>query len=234
MYPPKSKIFNFQKLISGTAFCQSWSAIEIKSGRRCFVKVPCSEEGVEGETIKTLLVESYAAQKSIRTTKIITANFKCTENGRLCIAYPFLNMDRYRVLDERSFWRHFPESLYEISLIVDYLHIIKLIHHDLKFANFQLAEDAGNPSIILTDLDFLTVTGRSPRAKIMGSPDHIAPEVLRNETVTTQADNYSIGASIRQYLQWYDRHPDACGHTVRRQELHRLSDWCMNECTAPL
>ncbi|MBN1212646.1 MAG: sigma 54-interacting transcriptional regulator, partial [candidate division Zixibacteria bacterium] len=47
----------------------------------------------------------------------------------------------------------------------------------------------------------LTTSGTSLDAKILGTPEHIAPEIFKNDIITAQTDNYSLGKSIRFALE---------------------------------
>jgi len=226
---PKSKIFAFEKLLSKTDFCQSWLCTGLTDNRHYFVKFPTGGDSINSKAVKTIFTESFFAQKPIRTSHIVTAIGKHVEQGQLFVIYPFIDADRHQALDAYHFKASFPESLYQVCLIVDYLHILNRVHRDLKFANFSVIDNAAGTRITLNDLDFLTINGQAPQAKIMGSRDHIAPEIMRNDTITTQSDIYSIGASIRHFLYWLEKQGNTDNCNIPLKELRSFGQWCMEE-----
>ena len=76
-----------------------------------------------------------------------------------------------------------------------------IVHRDIKPANI-LFDEAGNAYLsdfgiakdIMQDLE---LTGE---AALLGTPDYISPEQLRNEPVTPQSDLYSLGAVLYEIL----------------------------------
>jgi len=197
---PDSKIFNFEKKISENNLAQAWRAVNLDTDKPCFVKKPSPNSTLANSEILPLLSKSFSCQKSLRTSRILTARRQYLEKDSLYIEYPFLDPDRWRVLTPELFHQHWPDSLYQICLITDLLHHRGLVHLDLKLENFQIRLAGKKPFIVLTDLDFLTLSGSSPNAKILGTPEHIAPEIINNDIITAQTDNYSLGQSLQNAL----------------------------------
>ncbi len=204
---PKSGIFSFEQALSENEFAQSWLAIDKKSGHRYFVKVSKDDTLGRNDTI-SVLDRSFNLQRLLRSSQVLTSIRKLSENNRIFIQYPLLDRDKWRTLAPEIFWRHFPGPLLEIFTIIDYLHLYGLVHCDLKFENFQVDGSGDGPRIILIDLDFLTKSHTSPAFKIFGTPEHIAPEILNNQEVLIESDNYSIGIALKEYLKVYGEYPN--------------------------
>lgn len=206
---PRSKIFHFEEKISENNCSQSWAATNLASGRVSFVKIPARNPASSDTTISGILNNSYLCQQRIRTSRVLAAKSRHTEAGALRIEYPWLDGKRWRMLSEELFWQRYPSVLTDICLVADYLHFLGLAHCDLKFSNFLVDAESVDVRIILADLDFLTTVGSSPKATILGTPEHIAPEIMANDRITGQSDNYSVGISLNQYLRWLIERPSA-------------------------
>jgi len=197
----KSNTYNFDKLLSENNLAQAWLATAVGNCQKCFVKFPSNKTLLALEQVNSLLSKSFTCQKLLNTSHILTGRRKTWENDCIFIEYPYLNPERWRPLRAELFWKHWPESMVQTSLIVDLIHHQQLVHLDLKIDNFQIDGNCDKPHIILADMDFLTTSGVTLDAKILGTPKHIAPEILKNDIITAQTDNYSLGKSIRFALE---------------------------------
>jgi len=197
---PSSKILQFETLLSENELCQSWIATNLETGRKCFAKIQSESDTINSKNARSILLKSYLLQNELRSSRVIRAISKYTEKKRLLIEYPYLDGNKWQVLNDDRFWSAFPDTLIQICVIVDYLHILSLVHCDLKLDNFHIETKGKTPWIILTDMDFLQPSGTSPGGRVFGTPDHIAPEILENSIVTTKSDNYSLGTSFKNLL----------------------------------
>ncbi|MFZ5981823.1 MAG: sigma 54-interacting transcriptional regulator [Candidatus Zixiibacteriota bacterium] len=193
---PDSQIYLFEKKISENNLAQAWRTHRIDNNEPCFVKVPSPDSTLPHSEILSLLSKSFTCQKTLKTSRVLTARRRHLEKDSVRIEYPYLDPERWQVLTPELFFRFWPESLYQICLITDLLHHRGLVHLDLKMENFQVRLSGDKPFVILTDLDFLALSGTSLNAKILGTPEHIAPEILNNDIVTAQTDNFSLGKSF--------------------------------------
>jgi len=71
----------------------------------------------------------------------------------------------------------------------------------LKLGNFLINTVGDKLTVVLVDLDFLCRANSTPNSNVFGTPGHIAPEILANERVVSQSDNYSLGVSLRNCLE---------------------------------
>jgi len=201
--PPQSKKYEFTTLISENQLCQSWQASDLLSGEVRYVKTPNPNGSLDTPTANQILVDSFVHQRLVKTPKILTATARHNEDDLVFIEYPFLDRRAWSSLTPEVLSKAPTQILLQIGLIVDYLHLLGLVHGDLKLANFLLDASAKDLSIILIDLDFLSEAHQHPRGKVFGTPGYIPPEVDANQIIVPQSDNYSLGVSLKHALdQW--------------------------------
>ncbi|HLZ61186.1 MAG TPA: serine/threonine-protein kinase [Ktedonosporobacter sp.] len=87
---------------------------------------------------------------------------------------------------------------------LDYAHAQGIIHRDLKPANFLLHADG---RLILADFgiarmmaDSATGTTLTGTGALLGTPDYMAPEMVRGEAVDQRVDIYELGIVLFQML----------------------------------
>jgi len=192
--------YRLTKCISRNALSQAWIAQRSADGAVCFVKTINSDSDLGAALQDAVLAESFRCQHDIRHRRITTASALVREGGRLFVEYPYLDPTRWQPLDAATLARRPRELLAEVALLIDYLHRLNLVHCDLKLSNFLIREGGEDSEIRLVDLDFLCPAGTRPKARVFGTPDHIAPEILHNDEIYRQSDTYSLGVSLRLAL----------------------------------
>ncbi|UCE24268.1 MAG: sigma 54-interacting transcriptional regulator [Candidatus Zixiibacteriota bacterium] len=198
---------SLETLLSQNDLSQSWVASCPASGTKSFVKTPNPESPIDAQTVSSILNNSYRCQRLLNSDRIITAKNKYHEKGQLFFEYPYLDSQRWQQLTPSLFWQNFDSVLVQLCLLVDLVHLRELVHCDLKLSNFMIGTSAASHRLVLVDLDFLTAVGSSPNAKIFGTPRHIAPEILSNDAVLVQSDNYSLGIAFKDCVEYYRLHP---------------------------
>ncbi len=197
---PLSKYYKFDSKVSENNLCQSWIGINSFTNKRCFIKVSSQTSSFKEEEIRLILVNSYNYQKELYSFNILRPISKHREQGSLFIEYPHLDDRRWQMLSAKVLLEHFPGLLLNLCLTVDYLHLMNFVHCDLKINNFFVDSRRKTPHLKLIDLDFICPSNSLPKARIMGTPGHIAPEIMRNETIIPESDNFSLGISLRECL----------------------------------
>jgi uncharacterized Zn-finger protein len=121
---------------------------------------------------------------------------------------------RKRVLDERELghWRSHIRVCILICRAVHRLHAAGLAHSDLSYKNVLIDPRGGNACII--DIDGLVVPNKYP-PDVVGTPDFIAPEVMRTLKLPLldknrflpriETDRHALAVLIYMYLLY--RHP---------------------------
>jgi len=197
-----SEAYVLQENLSQNAFCEAWSGVNSKTGKTCFLKI--YQYSDRPDDAGPVFIQSAKLQGRIKSQLVVTARTANMYGSALCVEYPFLDRNIWCPLDPELFWKYFPESLIQMSVLIDYLHLLGVVHCDLKLVNFLIRADGDQCTIKLVDLDFVTLSGTRPESKIIGTRGHIAPEILTNKIISALSDNYSVGAALRQCLEWWD------------------------------
>lgn len=201
MKKPDYKAFDFRRLLSENNHCQSWLAVNRETDKLCLVKTPSANSELGPNAGKSILSESYRCQKSIRSGRIVRAIGKYLAQGTVLIEYPYLDPTDWTVLTPELFFRHFQTVAPQIASTVDFIHTLGFVHCDLKLDNFLIRTSGRETEVVLVDLDFLCRENTDTEARVLGTPAHIAPEILANDRIVTQSDMYSLGISFSHCLQ---------------------------------
>jgi len=131
---------------------------------------------------------------------------------------------------ERGNWRNYLSICIKIARAAKRLHAAGLAHSDLSYRNVLIDPLTGSAAMI--DIDGLVVPMRFP-PEVIGTPDFIAPEVLRTMPLTVgdsnkslpciETDRHALAVLIYMYLLY--RHPLRGGKIhdpdpTRDEELH--------------
>jgi serine/threonine-protein kinase len=82
-------------------------------------------------------------------------------------------------------------------------HELDVIHRDIKPDNVFVLQRRGADFVKLLDFGLAKVVGEhrlTATGKIFGTPEYLAPEQARGETLTGQADQYSLGCVLYEML----------------------------------
>ena len=134
---------------------------------------------------------------------------------------------------ERGTWLSYLTICIKISRAVKRLHMAGLAHSDLSYKNVLVDPAGGNACLI--DLDTLVVPGKFP-PDVVGTPDFIAPEVLRTLKIPAgtpgkflpciETDRHALAVLVYMYLLY--RHP-LRGRKVHDDDTQRDEELSMGE-----
>ncbi|MDB6134979.1 MAG: hypothetical protein JWM59_3222 [Verrucomicrobiales bacterium] len=134
---------------------------------------------------------------------------------------------------ERGSWLSYFTVCIKIARAVKRLHMAGLAHSDLSYKNVLLDPAGGNACLI--DLDTLVVPGKFP-PDVAGTPDFIAPEVLRTMKLPNgtagkclpciETDRHALAVLVYMYLLY--RHP-LRGRKVHDDDPQRDEELGMGE-----
>jgi len=100
-------------------------------------------------------------------------------------------------LDLNKFYR----LLLEILSTLDFLHSGKIIHGDIKPSNILITLSPDDQiAVKFTDFGFAEYEKVEDPTRWKGTLPYLAPEIIRGEKYTTQADLYSVGVLIYESL----------------------------------
>ncbi len=127
-----------------------------------------------------------------------------TAEGQLWIAMQYVGgSDAYKELEEgRMTTQRAVHIVSEVAKALDYAHRRKVIHRDVKPANFLLAPD--DERIFLADFGIARAlndsVGLTATGAVMASVAYAAPETLSAGQVDARADIYALGCSLYRLL----------------------------------
>ncbi len=149
-------------------------------------------------------------------------NIKGNEKEGKWFASP-TNKNKYLEVCERGDWLKYLRVSILISRAVKRLHAAGLAHSDLSYKNVLIDPIEGHACII--DIDGLVVPGKFP-PDVVGTPDFIAPEVVRTADLPKtepnkklpciHTDRHALAVLIYMYLLL--RHP------LRGDKVHDIDD----------
>ncbi len=110
------------------------------------------------------------------------------------------------------------EIIKQICSVLYYLHQSNYVYYDLKPENILVNESNGKPIIKLIDLGFAQHILESREDIIRGTPEYIAPEIIKNEKHNHRADLYSLG--IMLYKIVYGKFPFKTSNELEIYKSH--------------
>ncbi len=105
-------------------------------------------------------------------------------------------------------------------------HELDVIHRDIKPDNIFVLQRRGSDFVKLLDFGLAKVVGEhrlTATGKVFGTPEYLAPEQARGETLTGQADQYSLGCVLYEmltgHLPFEGPHPEVVIRHLQAQAI---------------
>ncbi|KAG2309510.1 hypothetical protein Bca52824_029258 [Brassica carinata] len=199
LLPNEECIIDFSTLELGTrvgigssaaVFCGTWNEIEVA------IKI-FTDQGVTVENIKDFCNEIFILSR-IQHPNVIMFHGVCIKPPQLALVTEYVDKGSlYHLLhwtDEirNLSWREKINILHDICRGLMCMHGMGIVHRDIKSANCLLSDDW---TVKLCDfglsimMEGTTVDDTVPA----GTPEWVAPEVIRNEPFSEKCDIYSFG-----------------------------------------
>lgn len=118
-----------------------------------------------------------------------------------------------RIIEKGSFTENdASRSMKEMVEALNYLHLKKIVHRDLKPENLLFESKSDTAAIKLIDFGLAGSCADHPLKTPCGTPNYVAPEILRRQPYDTQADMWSAGVILYIILcgfpPFYDENDD--------------------------
>ncbi len=123
-------------------------------------------------------------------------------------------LEREKHLDERIVLR----MALDVADGLSALHREGLVHGDIKPDNIVLDRD-GNAKLV--DFGLAGMTRRDSSGALVGTPNYIAPELIRGAADTHRSDLYSLGATLYHLLSGRLPHDGATATDLLKAKLYR-------------
>ena len=129
-----------------------------------------------------------------------------TDSGQLWIAMQYVpGTDAEEALREGTMTPNRAMRIVgEVAKALDYAHDRKIVHHDVKPANFLLAKEFGdNEHVLLSDFGVARRIGDSEtpvNSLLTATLAYAAPEVIAGDPIDGRADLYSLGCTLFRLL----------------------------------
>ncbi len=213
-------------------------AAEDAKQHRVAVKVLHPDLVVDLGMVARLVDEALAGRQVTHHNVVRVLDHGTTEDGA-----PFLVMEYVRGASLRGLIRSGgPLPLSRIRTIASQIlsglaaiHRAGLVHGDMKSDNVLVDPSEGIDSVKIIDFGL----SRRPRANpalvgghmVSGTPEYMAPEMIRGEPITEAADLYGVGVILYEMLTGTT--PFAGGTPKRIFEKHLVDDVVPPSCRCP-
>lgn len=90
------------------------------------------------------------------------------------------------------------QALLGVGAALDYAHGFGVVHRDIKPSNIMMVAGRGG---VLTDFGIARLAQATPSTSgVMGTPNYMAPEVLKGQPATAAADIYALGVMLYEVM----------------------------------
>lgn len=201
--------FSLRQLIgvgaSGTVYKADQSAL----GRTVAVKVLRPELAVDPRFVRRFHDEALAASRLNHPNVVSVIDFGQTEDGLLYLVMEFLRGQTLtQVLrTEQLTAERITDIICQVLSALEEAHEGGVIHADLKADNIMVEHRRGGWDLIkVVDFGIARLTGRKDERhvdeddSICGTPEYMAPEIIRGEDPTRASDIYAVGVMLYELL----------------------------------
>jgi len=190
-------------------------------GRRVALKILTPEGSADPETKARFLLEARTTS-SVSHENIIGIYDFGEEQGRPFMVTEFLEGHSLREAIKQGRLGNFQRRLriaLQVARALDFIHARKIIHRDIKPENIHVDPD-GN--VKLMDFGIAKSEGvQLTRAGFtLGTPYYMAPEQVRGEALTPQADVYGFGILLFELMTGTKPVTGASVERIFHQILH--------------
>lgn len=195
--------YQLESLIATSGMASIFRATDLRDGSNAAIKVPHPQAECDPIFHERFLREmEIGARLQHPSIRVI---FPADGHSRLYMAMEWLDGRLLRQVlaeqgplsRERAIW-----IALEILVALDYMHSHGVVHRDLKPENIMLH---GDDRIKIIDFGIAASAGArrltfGKLSHVMGSPDYISPEQVKNRRGDARSDLYSVGVMLYEML----------------------------------
>ncbi|EDV23199.1 uncharacterized protein TRIADDRAFT_27989, partial [Trichoplax adhaerens] len=194
--------FYFLKIIGKGSFGKVLLARHKKENKYYAVKVLQKKLIVKRNEAKHIMAERNVLLKNIKHPFLVGLHYSFQTRDKLYFVLDYVNGGELFFHLQKE--RHFTETrsrFYsaEIASAIGYLHSMKIVYRDLKPENILLDAEG---HIILTDFGLCKegIEASDTTNTFCGTPEYLAPEVLRKEPYDRSVDWWCLGCVLYEML----------------------------------
>ncbi|CAK8691669.1 unnamed protein product [Clavelina lepadiformis] len=194
--------FDYLKVIGKGSFGKVLLAKHRKEGKFYAVKVLQKKSIMKRNEQKHIMAERNVLLKNVKHPFLVGLHYSFQTSEKLYFILDYVNGGELFFHLQRE--RTFPEPrarfyAAEIASAVGYMHSLNIIYRDLKPENILLDSDG---HIVLTDFGLCKegIVSNDTTTTFCGTPEYLAPEVLRKQPYSKAVDWWCLGAVLYEML----------------------------------
>ena len=194
--------FEFLKMIGKGSFGKVLLARHKKEGQTYAVKVLAKKMILKRNEKAHIMCERNVLLKNLNHPFLVALRYSFQSNDKLYLVVDYVNGGElfFHLQKERYFAE--PRAKFyaaEITSALGYLHSQDIVYRDLKPENILLDAEG---HIVLTDFGLCKdgLSGRETTNTFCGTPEYLAPEVLRKEAYDRCVDWWCLGAVLYEMM----------------------------------
>ncbi|NXU51050.1 SGK3 kinase, partial [Turnix velox] len=215
--------FDFLKVIGKGSFGKVLLAKRKLDGKYYAVKVLQKKIVLNRKEQKHIMAERNVLLKNVKHPFLVGLHYSFQTTEKLYFVLDFVNGGElfFHLQRERSFPEHRARFYAaEIASALGYLHSINIVYRDLKPENILL-DSLGH--VVLTDFGLCKegIATSDTTATFCGTPEYLAPEVIKKQPYDNTVDWWCLGAVLYEML--YGLPPFYCRDVAEMYEniLHK-------------
>ncbi|HQI41970.1 MAG: hypothetical protein B6D44_16705 [Ignavibacteriales bacterium UTCHB2] len=158
---------------------------------------------------------------------------KDEEDDEIEIGSPFIILEYFNSVELLNYNKLNDEKqLYsiikQICSVLFYLHQSNYIYYDLKAENILILEKENVPVIKLIDFGFAAKVFENENFAIRGTPNYLAPEIIKNESHDHRVDLYALGVLLYKIV--YNKFPHESSDELEIYKAHLEDEVEFGDC----
>ncbi|XP_050403575.1 serine/threonine-protein kinase Sgk1 isoform X2 [Patella vulgata] len=194
--------FEFLKVIGKGSFGKVLLARHRKESKVYAVKVLQKQAIMKRNEVKHIMSERNVLLKNVKHPFLVGLHYSFQTKDKLYFVLDYVNGGELFFHLQRE--RYFPEQrakfyAAEMASAIGYLHSLNIIYRDLKPENILL-DSKGH--VVLTDFGLCKegIEGMGTTSTFCGTPEYLAPEVLRKQPYDKTVDWWCLGAVLYEMM----------------------------------